>query len=124
MTLTARYKNNIEELCLCALRRIKLGRPYGFGSALNLFWNADLQMIAGRRPWLLMRRRTRRRGRPRVLMSVRTATRNFDLQLAIATLQLPAPGDWNEFRTLPVVYGGNRADFFVALARQASVPQK
>ena len=118
MTLTARYENNIEELCLCALRRIKLGRPYGFGSALNLFWNADLQMIAGRRPWLLMRRRTRRRGRPRVLISVRTATRNFDLQLAIATLQLPAPALFRleRIRTLPVVYGGNRADFFVALA--------
>ena len=75
---------------LC-LERIKLGRPYGFGSALNLFWNADLQMIAGRRPWLLMRRRTRRRGRPRVLISVRTATRNFDLQLAIRPSNYPPP---------------------------------
>jgi hypothetical protein len=38
-----------------------------------------------------LRRRMRRRVRSRVLMSVRTAMRNFDLQLAIATLRLPAP---------------------------------
>ena len=38
-----------------------------------------------------LRRRMRRRGRSRVLMSVRTAMRNFDLQLAIATLRLSAP---------------------------------
>ena len=34
------------------------------------------------------RRRMRRRVRSRALMSVRTATRNFDLELAIATLRL------------------------------------
>ena len=48
-------------------------------------------------------------------MSVRTAMRNFDLQLAI----YHPPSlcrDWNEFRKLPVVYGGNSAGFFVALA--------
>jgi hypothetical protein len=42
----------------------------------------------------------RRRGRSRVLTSARTAMRSFDLQLAIATLRLPAPAscrDWNEF---------------------------
>jgi len=33
----------------------------------------------------------RRRVRSRVLTSVRTATRNFDLLLAIATLRLPVP---------------------------------
>jgi hypothetical protein len=35
-----------------------------------------------------LRRRMRRRVRSRVLRSVRTATRNFDLELAIATLRL------------------------------------
>jgi hypothetical protein len=30
----------------------------------------------------------RRRERPRIFTSVRTATRNFDLELAIATLRL------------------------------------
>jgi hypothetical protein len=42
---------------------------------------------------------TRRLIRSRLLMSERTATRTFDLRLAIATLQLPAPAlcrDWNE----------------------------
>jgi hypothetical protein len=56
--------------------------------------------------------------RSRVLMSARTATRTFDLQLAIATLRLPAPAlcrDWNGIRTLPVVHGGNRPALFAAL---------
>lgn len=56
--------------------------------------------------------------RSRVLTSARTATRNFDLQLAIATLRLPRPSFMSRLeriRTLPVVYGGNRAGLFVAL---------
>jgi hypothetical protein len=60
-------------------------------------------VIAGLRPDYRcadkVRRRMRRRVRARVLTSARTATRNFDLQLAIATLRLPAPAscrDWNE----------------------------
>jgi hypothetical protein len=58
-------------------------------------------------------RRTRRRGRSRLLTSARTARRTFDLQLAIATLRLPAPASRLErIRTIPVVYGGNRAVLF------------
>jgi hypothetical protein len=78
-------------------------------------------VIAGLRPDYRcadkVRRRMRRRVRSRVLTSARTATRTFDLQLAIAALRF-APAlcrDWNEIRTLPVVYGGNRAAFFVVL---------
>jgi hypothetical protein len=36
--------------------------------------------------------------------------RNFDLQLAIATLRLPAQF-YAEIEAIPVVYGGNRAGF-------------
>jgi hypothetical protein len=60
-----------------------------------------------------MRRRTRRRVRSRFFTRTRTATRTFDLQLAIATLRVSAPAvcqDWNEIRTIPVVYGSNRED--------------
>src|ERR1700746_4044369 len=42
-------------------------------------------------PLLSTRRRMRRRGRSRVLTSVRTAARNFDLLLAIATPSTSAP---------------------------------
>jgi hypothetical protein len=57
----------------------------------------------------------RRRVRTRVLRSARTATRTFDLQLAIATLRLPALiyVELERFRTLPIVHGGNRADHYV-----------
>jgi hypothetical protein len=63
-------------------------------------WEADFgrkpplktTVIAIRRPdyrcAAKVRRRTRRRVGPRFLRSVRTATRNFDLLLAIATLRL------------------------------------
>jgi hypothetical protein len=58
-------------------------------------------------------RRTRRRGRSRLLTSARTARRTFDLQLAIATLRLPALASRLErIRTIPVVYGGNSAVLF------------
>jgi hypothetical protein len=42
------------------------------------------------------------------LTNVRTAPRNFDLQLAIATLRLPAEL-YVETETIPIVYGGNTA---------------
>jgi hypothetical protein len=58
-------------------------------------------VIAGLRPDYRcadkVRRRTRRRSR--LLTSARTATRTFDLQLAIAALRVPAPAlcrDWYE----------------------------
>ena len=44
-------------------------------------------------------------------MSARTATRTFDLQLAIAALRLAASA-LDRIRTIPVVYGGNRASLF------------
>ena len=46
-----------------------------------------------------LRRRIRRRGHPRVLTSVRTAARNFDLLLAIATPSTSVPNfsrGWND----------------------------
>jgi hypothetical protein len=48
------------------------------------------------------------RRRARVFTSVRTATRNFDLELAIATLRLHTQL-YVEIETIPVVFGGNRA---------------
>jgi hypothetical protein len=53
-----------------------------------------------------VRQRTRRRVRSRLLTSARTATRTFDLQLAIATLRLPpsSMSRLERIRTLPVVY--------------------
>jgi hypothetical protein len=53
----------------------------------------------------------RRRVRSRVLTSILTATRNFDLQLAIATLRLPAEL-YAESGRIPVVYGGNTAELY------------
>jgi hypothetical protein len=47
--------------------------------------------------------------------------RNFDLQLAIATLRLPALSFMSRLeriRTIPVVYGGNRADPFLEEVRR------
>jgi hypothetical protein len=54
------------------------------------------------------RGRRRMRRRARVFTSVRTATRNFDLELATATLRLHTQL-YVEIETIPVVYGGNRA---------------
>jgi hypothetical protein len=56
-----------------------------------------------------LRRRMRRLARdPK---SVRTATRNFDLELAIASDCIPQL--YVESGMIPVVYGGNRAELFV-----------
>lgn len=55
------------------------------------------------------------------MTSARTAMRNFDLQLAIATLRLPALSFMSRLeriRTIPVVYGGNRADPFLEEVRR------
>ena len=57
-------------------------------------------------------RRMRRRIRSRLLTSDRTATRTFDLQLAIATLRPKFMSRLDRMRTIPVVYGGNRAGPF------------
>ena len=62
-----------------------------------------------RRADKLGRRIRRRRVRSRVLMSARTAARNFDLQLAIATPPI-ACHELVDAGTIPVVHGGNRAD--------------
>jgi hypothetical protein len=51
--------------------------------------------------------------------------RNFDLQLAIATLRLPALSFMSRLeriRTIPVVYGGNRADPFFEKRSAAAPP--
>jgi hypothetical protein len=59
-----------------------------------------------------VRRRMRRRVRSRVFTSARTATRTFDLQLAIAHPPSTRPSLMSRLvriRTIPVVYGGNRA---------------
>ena len=57
------------------------------------------------------------------MTSARTATRNFDLLLAIATLRLPARlyVEVGTIPTIPVVYGGNRAVFFVILSGRKAV---
>jgi hypothetical protein len=55
-----------------------------FGPALLIFHS----VIAGPRPDY---RRGRRRMRRRAFKSVRTATRNFDLELAIATPPIACP---------------------------------
>ena len=55
------------------------------------------------------------RRRARVFTSVRTATRNFDLELAIATLRLHTQL-YVEIETIPVVFGGNRAGLSQGLA--------
>jgi hypothetical protein len=55
-------------------------------------------------------RRMRRRGRSRFLMSVRTAARNFDLLLAIATPWTSVPA-LVEAGIIPIVCGGNRASY-------------
>ena len=52
----------------------------------------------------------RRRVRSRVLTSVRTAMRNFDLELAIATSRPAKP--YVEIGTIPVVHGSNRSHPF------------
>jgi hypothetical protein len=69
----------------------------------------------------------RRRGRSRLLTSARTATRTFDLQLAIATLRLPAQ-PYVEIGTNSKDSGSawrQQGGPFVVLARQrgGSVPR-
>jgi hypothetical protein len=64
--------------------------------------------------------RRRMRCRARVLTSVRTATRNFDLELAIATLRLHTQL-YVETATIPVVYGGNRARLFAPRFRSGNL---
>jgi hypothetical protein len=64
-----------------------------------------------------LRRRTRRRGRSRILMSVRTATRNFDLLLAIAHPPITCPSFESRLERnsrIPVVHGGHSARLFCA----------
>jgi len=60
-----------------------------------------------------VRRRIRRRDRPRIFNKLRTATRNFDLLLAMATPDLFSSGSWQyfigEFRP---VLGGNSGGLF------------
>jgi len=58
-----------------------------------------------------LRRRMRRRSRSRVLTSVRSAIRNFDLLLAIATPLTGVPQLYLGIGTIPIVCGGNRASF-------------
>jgi hypothetical protein len=53
----------------------------------------------------------RRRSRSRVLTSVRSAIRNFDLLLAIATPLTGVPQLYLGIGTIPIVCGGNRAGF-------------
>jgi hypothetical protein len=60
----------------------------------------------------------RRRGRSRVLTSVRTAARNFDLLLAIATPSTSAPA-LVETGMILIVCGGDRADLCSNLDRDA-----
>ena len=71
--------------------------------------------LQDRADYLKVRRRIRRRARSRVLRSVLTATRNFDLQLAITTPP-NVPYLYVEAGMIPVVYGGNRVGLSVVLA--------